>query len=270
MPGRVMLAYDADRLFALDQDGHLIALDAATGSQLWATQLRAQSSWDGPPVAVGGLVYAIGASVGSTLVAVDEQSGSVQWMATTGGTDGSVAVANGVVYVDAPCDLRALDAASGTVSWSRIAGCTGGGGWAPSVYATNLWERNQTFGNVVLDHDGSLLGTFPAFGLPAFHNGVAFYQTLGSLNAVDIATSTLRWQFIGDGQLCTSPVVAGAGGQVFIGACSGKVYELDEFTGAQWSVHDVGTAITRVSETNAISLADGHLLVPAGKTLVVY
>jgi outer membrane protein assembly factor BamB len=270
MPGRVMLAYDADRVFALDFDGHLTALDATTGSVLWSIQLQQQSFWSGPPVASGGLVYALGASVGSTLVAVDEQTGAVRWTAGTGGTDGSVAVANGVLYVAAPCNLEAFDALTGALSWSVTAHCTGGGGSVPSVYATKIWERNGSLGNVVLDHDGNLLGTFASLGIPAFHNGIAFYPTLNALTAVDIATATLRWKFTDAGGVCTSPVVAGAGGQVFIGTCAGKVYELDELTGSQRSMHDIGTPIARAPETNSISLADGHLLVPAGNTLVVY
>jgi outer membrane protein assembly factor BamB len=90
------------------------------------------------------------------------------------------------------------------------------------------------------------------------------------VTAVDIATDTIRWTFSGDGQLCTSPVVAGAGHQVFIGSRNGRVYELDEMTGTQRSIHDVGAAVTCFSESNSITLADDHLLVPAGTELVVY
>lgn len=270
MPGRVSLAYDADRVFALDVDGHLLALDAATGSQLWSTQVQAQSFYDAPPVAAGGLIYVNGEGIGGTLVAVDEQTGATRWTQPTGGSMGGVAVDTGIVYVGEACDMLAFDALTGTLVWSRSENCSGGGGKAPSVHATKIWARGLTTGNLLLDHDGVLLGTFPAISIPAFHDGVAFYRTLGAVSAVDIATATMRWRFTGDGNVCTSPVVAGAGAQVFIASSSGKVYELDEHTGAQRSVHDVGTAITCSDETHFLSLADGHLLVPAGNTLVVY
>jgi outer membrane protein assembly factor BamB len=270
MPGRVTLAYDADRVFALEFDGHLIALDAATGSQLWSIQVPGQPHYYAPPVASDGSVYVNGVGVGGTLLAIDEQYGVVRWTHGTGGSRGGVAVADGVVYVGEACDALALDEVTGAVDWSRSYNCTGGGGWAPSVHATKIWNRNPSQGSEVLDHGGTLLGTFQALAIPAFHDGVAFYRTLGAVSAVDIATATLRWRFTGDGNVCTSPVIAGAGGQVFIASSSGKVYELDEVTGAQRSVHDVGTAITCFDETSSISLADGHLLVPAGNELVVY
>jgi outer membrane protein assembly factor BamB len=70
--------------------------------------------------------------------------------------------------------------------------------------------------------------------------------------------------------VCTSPVIAGGAGQVFVGSTSGNVYELDEATGSQRSMHNVGTPVTCYAEDSGMAVADGHLLVPAGSTLVVY
>ncbi|HEX7600032.1 MAG TPA: PQQ-binding-like beta-propeller repeat protein, partial [Polyangiaceae bacterium] len=103
----------------------------------------------------------------------------------------------------------------------------------------------------------------------ALHAGTAFYLRKGVLTAVDAKTSALEWTFTGDGHLCTSPVVAGAGAQVFVGSSSGNVYELDEVSGAQKSVSNAGK-VTCGTETNAVSIGLGHLVVPTGNGLVAY
>src|SRR6185369_6128753 len=103
-------------------------------------------------------VYAVGAGSGGTLVAVDEQTGALRWTAGAGGTDGSVAVSNGVVYVDAPCDLLAFDAVSGALSWSLSASCTGGGGWAPSVYASKSCDRDASVRHCGSDQSARVRG----------------------------------------------------------------------------------------------------------------
>jgi outer membrane protein assembly factor BamB len=92
----------------------------------------------------------------------------------------------------------------------------------------------------------------------------------GVLSAVGIQSGMLEWSFMGDGSLCTSAVVAGGGGQVFVGSSSGNVYELDATTGMQKSVNKSATPVTCSTETQSMAVAAGHLLVPAGGTLVVY
>jgi outer membrane protein assembly factor BamB len=74
-------AYDAGRVFAVNHDGVLRAFDAASGALLWSTQLPEQSAFWSPPTASGGVVYTTGAGFGSTLYAVDEQDGTVNWSA---------------------------------------------------------------------------------------------------------------------------------------------------------------------------------------------
>jgi len=123
---------------------------------------------------------------------------------------------------------------------------------------------------VMIDSTGHAVGSFAASAIPAFDAGTAFYQASGTVSAVDIMTDTLRWSFAGDGQLCTSPVIAGGGAQVFVGSQSGNVYELDELTGVVRSVHNVGTGVTCSSESDSMAIAEGHLLVPVGNELVVY
>lgn len=264
---RLMLAYDANRVFAVDQSGFVTALDAATGAQLWTLQIPGQDFYYAPPIAAGGVLYVDGAYV---LSAIDEQTSNVRWTQQPPGSQGAPTIVGGLLYLGEGCALQVFDAVNGALVWQRTIACSGGGGRTPSIYETKIWNRNGAEGSLILDHDGKALRTFAANVMPAFHNGIAFYRTNGALSAVDIATSTMRWRFAADANLCTTPLVAGAGGQVFVGSQTGKVYELDELTGSQRSVHDVGTQLTCFDEANAPSLADGHLLVPAGNELVVY
>jgi outer membrane protein assembly factor BamB len=268
----VMLAYDGGRLFVLDGSGNLAALDATSGSRQWSTQLTGQIDFWSPPVAASGLVYVNGLESGGTTYAVDEGTGKTVWTADTfDGSEGTVAVSQGVVYEAEACDqLSAFDALTGHLDWYHSTSCTGGGGKAPAVYQGLIWVRDWAIGNVVIDSSGNSAGSFAASVGPSFHGGTAFYVNGGSLTAVDVATGTIRWTFAGDGNLCTSAVVAGARGQVFVASSAGSVYEVDESTGMQVSVDKSVAAVTCGSETEAMSLAEGHLFVPAGSSLVVY
>jgi outer membrane protein assembly factor BamB len=266
----VMLAYDGGRLFVLDGSGNLAALDAASGSRQWSTQLTGQIDFWSPPVAAGGLVYVNGLESGGTTYAVDEGSGKTVWTADTfDGSDGTVAVSQGVVYEAEACDqLSAFDAVTGHLDWYHSTSCTGGGGSAPAVYQGLIWVRDWALANVIIDSSGNGAGSFAASVGPSFHGGTAFYVN-GGLTAVDVATGTIRWTFAGDGNLCTSAVIAGAGGQVFVASSAGGVYEVDESTGTQVSV-DTSATPSCGSETEAMALAEGHLFVPSGNSLVVY
>ena len=271
LANRATLAYDGGRVFVLDERGALMALDAATGTQAWAIQVQPQPFYNAPPLASGGVLYIDGTGNSGTLVAISEQTGAVLWTVDVGGTMGCAALGNGLLYVDDPCNFEAFDPANGTLVWNHFFQCSGGGGWAPSVHGGRVWDRNSPMGNLIFEATADVpVGTFGTTAMPAFDGGVAFYTTSYGVIAVDLATSKLRWSFAGDGQLCTSPVIARAGGQVLIGSQSGKVYELDEATGAQRSMHDIGQQLACSDETHSIAVAEGHLLVPTMTTLVVF
>jgi outer membrane protein assembly factor BamB len=268
----VTLAYDRGSVFALDRNGNLRAFDELTGKPLWSTRLTYQLFYRSPPVAANGIVYVNGLESGGTTIAVDESDGSVIWaFGTFDGSDGTVAVGGGVVYEAEACDqLTALDAPTGTFHWYDQVGCTGGGGAAPAVYGDAIWERDWASGNIIVGLDGSARGSFNGTLPPSFHGGAAFYVASSVISKIDLANDTLKWSFSGDGKLCTSAVIAGGGGQVFAGSSSGNVYEIDESSGAQRSSAAAGSPVSCGSENQALSLAEGHLFVPAGNTLIAY
>jgi outer membrane protein assembly factor BamB len=269
---RVWIAYDAGAVFALDSSGVVTALDASNGQQLWTTSLTSQYVFESPPVAVNGLVFVNGLGEGGTTYALDESTGDIAWTAGTfDGSDGTVAVAGGVVYEAEACDqLSSFNASTGTLNWYRDGDCTGGGGAAPAVYGDRIWERDWASGDIIYNSAGDTEGTFEASYVPSIFAGTVYYVESGTLSAVDVTSRTLKWTFTGDGELDTSAAIAGRGGQLFVGSSSGKVYEIDAASGNLRSSSDAGTGVTAGSETTSMAIAEGHLFVPAGDTLVVY
>jgi outer membrane protein assembly factor BamB len=266
-----LTASDAGRVYALSGGGQIVALDVATGAKLWTTQLQGQIDFWSPPIATSGMVFVNGLESGGTTYAIDGSTGKTIWTKNTfDGSDGAPAFQSGVVYEAEACDqLSAFDALTGTLLFYHHTSCTGGGGSAPSVYMNMIWERDWAVGDAIIDTKGNDVGTFKSDVVPAFHAGLAFYLSKSVLTAVDIATSTIKWSFSGDGFLCTSPVVAGGGGQVFIASGNGVVYELDEITGTQKSSASTGNVVCGTEKT-AVSLGLGHLLIPIQNGLVAF
>jgi outer membrane protein assembly factor BamB len=152
-----------DGIYFGGNDGHVYALDARTGAQVWAYQTGDQPDrpqgrvWPGPfitssPGVAGGTVYIGGPD--ARILALDAAAGRLLWTCQTNaervpGMPGSrplagdhrvpvmvtssPAVIDGTVYV-AGADLHAyaLDAASGVPRWSRW---VGGSGSSPAVAA---------------------------------------------------------------------------------------------------------------------------------------
>jgi outer membrane protein assembly factor BamB len=268
----VTLAYDSGLVFVLDPSGNVIALDVATGAHVWAIQQTDQSFFSSPPVAAGGRVYVNGLGYGGNTDAIDEHDGKTLWSEMTfDGSKGCVATDGTTVYEAEACDqLSAFDATTGTLKWFHSSTCTGGGGAAPALHDGLIWERDWDVGNVIIDSNGKSVGSFAGSVGPAFHGDTAVYTSSNAVSAVSISADLLLWSFGGDGKLCTSPVVAGGGGQVFVGSQSGNVYEIDEATGKQISVSNAGAPVTCTTEMITMALAENHLLVPAGNELVVY
>jgi outer membrane protein assembly factor BamB len=223
-------------------------------------------------VATGGWVYVNGLESGGTTYAIVGSTGKTRWTAQTfDGSEGAVGVSNGVVYEAEGCDqLTAWEAPTLVLLWFAHTGCTGGGGSTPGVYGGMVWQRDWAQGNVIVDSAGHAQGSFAADTLPSFHGGLVFYMSAHTLTAVEVATSKVKWSFVGDGKLCSAAAIAGRGGQVFVGSASGLVYELDEATGAVRSMDDAGAPVTCGAEMAALAVGGNHLVVSAGTKLVVY
>jgi hypothetical protein len=167
--------------------------------------------------------------------------------------------------------------AHGSVAMDALRGLPGGHRLYAGVYGELLWDRDEP--GLILDLQGNEKGTFEALPVPSFAGNTVFYdgfvdggQGATALTAVDIPSGATKWSFTADTVVCTPAVVAGASGQVFVGSQSGKVYELDEETGAQKSSATAadGGSVNCGVENASMAISGNRLLVSAGNTLVAY
>jgi outer membrane protein assembly factor BamB len=272
------LAYDAGRIFTVNEGGTMEAFDATTGVPDWSVQLPKQYVFSSPPTATGGLVYTGGAGSGGTLYAVDESTGAVVWTGSVmNGDNSSPAVSSGGVYVSYACgqtyDFAPL---SGSLSWHVNTPCEGGGGKTPVLANGRVYVRDAQYPAVYDANTGSLLGPFVSAGpAPAVSSSNVYDQETGTLTASGVPTgSPTIWSFTGDGTLSSAPLVAGD--DVFVAGTSGNVYALSAVTGSvAWSAN-AGAGIAAPDEQNVsqpltgLAESGGLLVVPAGSTLVAF
>jgi hypothetical protein len=191
-------------------DGHLYAVDAATGAARWrvATGGRVRSS----PAVAGGRVFV--GSMDGTLYAVGLRTGRLVWQFDTEGhtlesakfgfdrrtIQSSPAVVDGRVFVGArDGHLYALDAGTGRLLWK-------------------------------VDHDRSWVITSPAVAGGLVYAGSSDARFV---QAVDVATGRERWRFTSERPVWSSPAVAG--NLLYVGDGSGTIYAVNRRTGAeQW------------------------------------
>jgi outer membrane protein assembly factor BamB len=224
------------KVFEVDGDGNLVALDASTGLQLW--KFPSPSSIPGyytAPVVANGLVYTFKRSAGfptrGSLYALNDATGAIVRTFPIFETS-SLVYANGVLYTDpAPYNvpMAAYDAATGALLWTANIG--------------------------ILDGD---FGFTP----PAVADGEVFLTTSDStgstLYALGAATGQVMWsRALGVGfteGVSVSPVVAGH--TVIIAAHDSHMWALDTATGAviwQKTLSSIGVA------ESAPAVSDGRI-----------
>jgi outer membrane protein assembly factor BamB len=204
--------YSHGRVFLAFLNGDLIALDAATGRQIWKRNLHAHL--ESSPLAVGGTLY-LGDDK-ANLVAIRASDGGTRWQfnspdaikASPSYHDGRVFVADyeGVMFC--------VDAASGRPIWR-----------------TNT-TRQPPFGE----------GGFYSSPAIAFGHVYAARDD-GTVFGFDTRTGRESWHFPTDDFVYGSPAVAHVPGTpptVYIGSESGRFYALDALTGKQEWRYDVG------------------------------
>jgi outer membrane protein assembly factor BamB len=268
------LAYNGRAIFALNYDGLLTAFSASTGHELWATQMPDQWAFTAPPTAYDGVVYVSGAGYGGYVYAVSEADGRVRWEGTVANGDkSSPAVDDTGVYVsyDGQQDYRF--SLSGKLVWHYTTCCEGGGGSTAVLHGNDVYARGAHDTPVILSKStGASAGTFASQTAPAFDRTNMYTLDNGNLVAVDPSGSPDRWSF-GDGTLVTAPVVAG--GAVFVGSSTGRVYAVSATSGKQIWTGVAGSVIYGPDEQNAdvlvgMAVGEGLLVVPAGNQLAAF
>ena len=268
------LAYDSDRVFAINLGGLLRGFDAATGSQVWSRQLSGQ--FTSPPTAMAGTIY-VGA-VGN-LYAVSAEDGTVKWSnPNAGGDQSSPAVTTTRAYVSYACQKAwALSPSTGAVIWHNPqSSCFFTGGRTPVFYNERVYMRDPFRANLTLDPGtGIPVAEFSAGPAPASNGSTGFFLNNSfTLQARDISSGAVKWSFTGDGNLRSAPIVVN--GTVYIGSGGGKLYALDASTGTNVWTGTVGAAVNAPDEHNllgpltGLGAGEGLIVVPASNLVVAY
>lgn len=171
-----------------------------------------------------------GRSVGTAAV-TGQDSPSEQWTRDLSGDDpegGAATVVGDTVFVN-DRSLYAIDAAAGS----------------------EQWRTNFEAGDVSGGLQSAPLALSPA---PCVVEGTVYATSGAGLHAVDAVEGTVEWSFEGDGQLTTSPTVAG--GTAYVGGGADALYAVDAATGdREWSFETNGPVST------APCVADGAVFV---------
>ena len=191
-------------------DGHVYALDAATGALRW--KFRTDDVVHASPAIADGVVYV--GSWDGRLYAIDAQTGAERWRFQAGvdplmhnqqGFQSSPAVVDGVVYVGCrDANLYALDAKTGQERWRFATGLSWVVG-SPAVrdgrviFATSdssLYHVvDAVTGKPVLQQQAKAY----LFSSPTIAGDVVLIGVLnGTLEARDFATGALLWDYSTD------------------------------------------------------------------------
>jgi outer membrane protein assembly factor BamB len=268
------LAYDGQRLFALNDSGVLTEFRASTGHVVWSGRLPGQYSFTAPPTAYDGVVYVSGSGTGGTVYAISEADARMRWtFSVENGDKSSPAVDDSGVYVSYACQQDYRFKLSGHGGWHVSGPCEGGGGSTAVLRGNSLYARGSGDTPTVLTKTtGRSVGIFAGSTAPAFGGTYIYTLQAGNLVASDQSGSPDHWTFV-DGTLVTAPVVSG--GIVFEGSSDGTVYGVGASTGKKVWSGQAGSAILGPDEQNdfvlvGMAVGGGLLVVPAGNALTAF
>jgi outer membrane protein assembly factor BamB len=277
------VAYADGRIYAATGFGQMVALDAASGSEVWRSSIEAPAR--GAPTAAGGKVFVVTQS--GAVIALDAGTGAKVWSGTSGGTgagllsSSSPAVTGSTVIAPTSSgEILAFDAATGARKWgasvaggSRVSAVTGLQDASASpvvhdgiVYATGVGGRviavRADTGETVWNQQIGSAHT------PVVSGGALFLVDLSDrLVAFDRAKGTVLWAAqlprAGKGRTTwAGPVLAG--GRLWVVSVDGQVVMADAATGQLGQAGAVG-----VEGSIAPIAVGGRILVLGGEGTLV-
>jgi outer membrane protein assembly factor BamB len=261
--------YGDGRLYIATDDGFYGAFDPATGATLWGAAMRLDSG-DASVLHANGMLYTLTSGIGTTARALDARDGSAVWsQAIPRAGAGGVATADANnVYVAFSCaGAFAMGALSGWAQWWVKPDCTnsGGSGHVTALHDGRLYDPNvagRPDGQVIDVETAEVVGHFPrTSGVPAFLGDRGFFVVNGRLQARDLLTDTLVWEFAGDDLLIGSPLIAG--GHVFVRG--GRLFAVDAATGIEAWRSEPGDAARTNGIPGGMAIARGTLITQNGQ-----
>lgn len=251
----------AGSVYVATINGWVYAIEATTGRVQWRSISaglvgRGLSFGDGlvfvmsgtapAPTVVDGVAYAVIGEVGSTLQALDAETGTERWR---------IYLTDQALYSIETSSLRTrwklpLDGES--VSSPLVADR------AVYVVADDLYGVDAETGRVRWQNDGAAgLRSFPATG-----EGLVFLtDTDGRLRAIDGETGVERWVVSVGGAIVSAPVVAD--GVVHLGSRDGQLYAFDAATGMACGQISLGGIVSTPAVVDRIAYVgtmDGRLV----------
>lgn len=274
------IAYDGGRVFAVSNDGHVWAFDAANGEKQWSVKkLPYEWAFSAPPTAYDGVLYITGDGVGGRLFALRESDGALLWMQQVQNGDTSSPAVNGSgIFLSFRCQEDYHFSASGTMDWNYDQSCEGGGGSTGVLHGDDYYARGFTLTDtpiVLSQAAGSSEGNFTSTTAPAFDNTTMYTNNGGNITATPLDGAPQLWASAAStGSYVTAPVVSD--GVVYVGDSDGTIDGLSSETGqVVWS-SKAGNAIVGPDEDGDIDvlvglgIGDNELLVPAGRQFVAF
>jgi outer membrane protein assembly factor BamB len=267
------LAYDQGRVFAVDRDGTVYALDAVSGALDWATAL--DGSFATSPVVAGG---ALVVESDTRTYGLEETGGGTEWQ--TSGGFGVPAVSGSGVLISLGCSgTEDADLSSGIIQWSRTTGCTGGLPLTPVVSGGRVYARvpsSSTPDTVLSASTGATLGTFPAASWAPATDGTHLITAPsgGALTATNPTTGAKEWSAPAlSGGWASAPLIVGT--TVYETSGSGLLAGYAAGTGAStWTVNLGAVPPTNngspLDGDNGLAAGDGILVVPHGDEVFAF
>lgn len=206
-----------------DGELKLVALDASSGSRIWAAQQPYPADPDFSATVAGSRVYAAGAEYGQ-FHAFNAATGELAWTASVGGyVESAPTVRDGVVYLTVVNEAYALHETTGEIIWN---------------YGT---ER------------------FPARDFPALVvDGVYYLSPDDFLHALDADTGELLWSHPAAGPISAAPVVAD--GVVIAATQNGRIFALDASTGVEiWALPTEGMGLQALTVADGVLYVESDL-----------
>lgn len=237
-----------------DERASFVALDAATGSEEWRTDLGDGIDVRFPESAAAIADDVVLAAFGSVLVGFDPTTGEIRWRRRLGDQLRAPVVADGTAYVSVgeTGTVVALDPSTGDPSWRRPVG-----GWVPATVGVAegtcfaVANRDEAGSLVALDGDTGDRHWTHGFDRrlatpPVIADGTVFVADAAGLHALSVDGSyRFRFDFEApsDAEVDNWPyggsAPAVADGTVYVGAPDARVYAVDAKTGerawAFWS-----------------------------------